>query len=175
MKIFVNKSKNKSIKKLLISKLTKNKIICINDKKKVEMLKLFKIVLKFYLNNKKILFIGVAKKIIYFFKFLSLFKNITYLSENIWIKGLLTNSFVFKSLCFSKKSKSLKFLFNFLPDYDLILNFDNFVNNREILKLKRPVINFGLYFTDNLNLMFNQNIFFFYFIHQIFLKFKNVD
>ena len=163
----------------MVLKLIKNEITCFNDKKKVEMLKLFKVILKFYLNNKKILFLGIAKKIIYFFKFMSLFKNIVYLSRNLWVKGLLTNSFVFKSLCFSKKRKPLKLLFNFLPDYDLIVNFDLLINNKEILKFKKPLINLNKYLTDNVllnsNLLFNQSIFFFYFIHQIILKFKNVN
>lgn len=180
MKIILNKSKNKLIKKFIVLKLIKNEITCFNDKKKVEILKLFKVILKFYLNNKKILFIGVTKKVIYFFKFMSLFKNIAYLSRNLWVKGLLTNSFVLKSLCFSKKRKSLKLLFNFLPDYDLIVNFDLLINNKEILKFKKPVINLYKYLTDNVilnsKLLFNnQSIFFLYFIHQIILKFKNVN
>lgn len=174
MKIRFYKSNNKSIKKLVILKLIKNNVYC--NKKMVKIVKLLKIVLKYYLKNQKILFLGTLSKISCFFKFIKQFQNISYMPQNIWVKGLLTNSFVFKALYFSKKRESLKFLLNFLSNYDIIVNLSR-CNNKELSKLiKQPTLNFQDLLQKNSidNTKISNNNFVYFLIYQILLKFKHV-
>jgi hypothetical protein len=172
MKILFYKSDNKLIKKFIILKLIKNKQV--NYKKIVDILKTLKIILKYFLNNKKILFLGTSKKISYFFKFVYQFKNIAYLPSNMWLKGLITNSFVFKALYFSKKKQLSKFLLNFKFYYDLIISLNCYTNN-ELLKLVKQPIIFIKYDFNNNSSNFSVNNFYFFLIYQIFLKFKYVN
>lgn len=173
MKVFLYKLKNKSIKKLVVLKLIKNNVF--HNKKIVKILKFLKICLKYYLNNKKILLLGTSKKISYFFKFINNFRNIAYIPQNLWLKGLLTNSFVFKALYFSKK-ESFKLLLNFLPNYDLIVSLHNYKNQELLKSIQQPLI----YFKDQLkqhltnNTKLKVNHFVYSLIHQVFLKYRHV-
>lgn len=174
MRAYLYKSNNKPIKKLVVLKLIKNNIF--RNKKIINILKIFKIIFQYYLKNKKVLLLGTSKKISYFFKFINQFKNVSYIPYNVWVKGLLTNSFVFKALYFSKKRESFKFLLNFLPNYDIIVSLDSY-QNKELLKIiKQPVIYFKGYLENNLshNKQFFNSNFIYFLIYQILLKFKHV-
>lgn len=175
MKVYSHKSKNnKPIKNLLVLKFIKNSIF--QNKKILNILKLLKIILKYYLINKKILILGTSKKITFFFKFINKFRNIAYIPHNLWLKGLLTNSFVFKALYFSKKRESLKFLLNFLPDYDIIVNLNNSKHKELVKSIKHPIIYFKNLLQENLNNSSKlvTNNFIYFLIYQIFFKFKHV-
>lgn len=174
MKVCLYILKKKSIKKLVILKLIKNKLFC--NKKIVKILKFLKICLIYYLNNKKILLLGTSKKITYFFKFMNQFKNIAYIPQNVWLKGLLTNSFVFKALYFSKKKESFKLLLNFLPNYDLIVSLNYYENNELFKSIQQPLIYFKNQLKQHLtnNAKLTVNHFVYSLIHQVFLKYKHV-
>lgn len=174
MKVYLHKLNNKSIKNLLVLKFIKNNIL--HNKKILNILKFLKIILKYYLTNKKILILGTSKKITFFFKFLNKFRNVAYIPHGLWLKGLLTNSFVFKALYFSKKRESLKFLLNFLPDYDIIVNLNNFKHKELIKLIKQPIIHFKNLVQENFihnNTILVVNNFIYFLIYQIFLKFKH--
>jgi hypothetical protein len=174
VKVFLYELKTKSIKKLVVLKLLKNNIL--HNKKIVKILKFLKICLKYYLNNKKILLLGTSKKITYFFNFITQFKNIAYIPQNLWLNGLLTNSFVFKALYFSKKKESFKLLLNFLPNYDLIVGLTDYKNKELLKSITQPVIYFKdifkPYLINNTKLAINH--FVYLLIYQVFLKYKHV-
>lgn len=174
MKTRLYSSNNKPIKKLVFLKLIKNNLLC--NKKIIKIFKILKIILRYYFTNQKILFLGALSKISCFFKFIKEFQNISYMPYNVWVKGLLTNSFVFKALYFSKKRELFKFLLNFLPNYDIIINLGSY-KNKELLKLiKQPILNFqdSLQKNSIVNAKLPNNNLVYFLIYQILLKFKHV-
>lgn len=147
MKIY----KIKESVKVLSLKLIKNKIY--NNKinnfaiLKFQLKKNFKILFKFYLSNKKILFLSNNKN----FKLNNLiFKLIkdtkhAYIPSPAIFRGILTNlNIIFKYLVLSSNlNKFIKFLFNLKLKTNLIVMFNNKINNIfELLSLKIPIISF---------------------------------
>lgn len=168
------KINKKSIKNILYFKFIKNNIFL---KKILEMLKLLKIVLKFYLFDRKLLFIGSPKKLSFFFKFIINLKNITFLTNTLISKGLFSNLFVFKSLLFLNKKKSLsKFILNFSKNYDLIICFNYFNHYVDSKNAIFFLINSHFdYLNDIIPVkchIIKNETFYFYLIYQILLKFK---
>ena len=119
-----NKLYNNNFKKVFDLKLIKNKIY---NKNYLNIKKNLKIIYKFHTKNKKILFLGINKKINFFVKLLKKNPNHTYITNNIWLNGILSNSAVFKHLCLLKKKNLFTFLFNFKSQkYNLIVIFNEF-------------------------------------------------
>lgn len=168
---------NQLITKIFKLKLIKTKLY---NKSFLNLKKNLKIIFKYNLKNKKILFFGLINKTNFFFKLLQLNKNCSFLPTNLWLNGILTNLHVFKHLCLLHKNKLFKFLFNFkFKKFDLIVLLNN-VLNRELLKQNKiPFIFF--YFTTNNNfykfscfkLIKNNNELVYFLIYNVINKFKN--
>jgi hypothetical protein len=161
------------INKFLNIKLIKNKIYGKKQDKfnqmKLELKKNIKIIFKFFLINKKILFLGIYNKLNNFI--LNLIKNTkhSYLTNGIWFKGITTNSYViFKYLVLLKNlSIYMKFLFN-LNKINLIVIFEPNNNVFELLNFRVPILSFAnlnnYFYNYKLNFFFkDSNISFFYF------------
>ena len=76
------------IKKLLILKFYKNKIY---NFKLNNIIKILKLIFKYHLKNKKIIFLSLDIRIKTFYKLLLMFKNYSCIPSNIWLNGLFTN------------------------------------------------------------------------------------
>lgn len=133
--------------KILDLKFIKNKIYENKQNKlnqiKLQLKKNFKILFKFYLFNKKILFLGTENKLnSFFFNFIKNNKHF-FLPQNIWFRGILTNSgLLFKYLLVSQSlNLFLKFLLN-LNKTNLAVIFNTKKQN-ELLSLKIPTLTFN--------------------------------
>ena len=114
------------------------------------------IVFKYNAYGKKILFVGTPIKLNKNHK--KLLKNTghTFIPEKIWLNGVLTNSkYIFRSLikkCSVKRKSNLKFLFNLINKYNLIVflnNTDNTSPYTEFFKKRIPVISVSCNNLDN--------------------------
>lgn len=140
--------KNFKTNLLINVKLIKTKFFKINhyrffNQLKFELKKNLKIIFKFFLHKKKILFLGVGAKLNNFI--FNLIKNTkhSFLNNNIWFNGILTNSnVVFKFLVMSQNLNTIiKFLFN-LNRVNLIVLLNKNINIFELLHLKLPSVAF---------------------------------
>jgi len=165
--------KVKKLNKILNLKLIENKIYYGKQNKftftKLQLKNILKIIFKFYVLNKKVLFAGIHSKFINFvFRLVKNTKH-SFLPKNILFKGVLTNSSVIlKYLVVSRKfSNFIQFLLNLKSKTNLIVNFDSQLNNtQELLGLKVPTISFfnssNLY-DYKMNFLSKANSYFFYF------------
>lgn len=164
--------KKQKLNKILSLKLIKNTIFNKKQNKfnqtKLELKKQVKIIFKFFLFNKQILFLNVLNKLNQFM--LTFIKNTKhcFLTNNTWFNGVLTNlSSIFKALILLKNVKIfIKFLFN-LQKTNLIVIFNKKINVSELLNFKVPIVNFGYngspFYDYKLNYFFkNINNFFIY-------------
>lgn len=164
--------KNQKPSKVLNLKLLKNKVYKtknINNYHEIHLRlkKKFKIIFKFYILNKKMLLLGINKKYNNFiFNLIKNTKN-SYIPDNMWFQGILTNSnIIFKYLVLSKNvSKLVRFLFNLKTKINLILVLnDQQKKFNEIFNLKIPILGFinsNKYYDYKTNLL-NINIYFFF-------------
>jgi ribosomal protein S2 len=146
MKIIKNIESNK----VFSLKLIKNKAYQSNPNTnfngiKLKLKKILKVMFKFFLANKKVLFLGVSRMLNSFV--LKLIKNTrhTYVPNDVLFKGVLTNTnLVLKSLVLYKGlGKFTKPLFNLKLKPDLIvLMHDQPQSNHELLSLRVPTICF---------------------------------
>ena len=170
MKLFI--LKNKKLSKILNLKFFKNKVYKIQNINNynqiyLKLKKSFKIIFKFYILNKKILLLGINKKYTNFiFNLINNTKN-SYIPNNMWFQGILTNSnIIFKYLVLSKNiDKFIRFLCNLKTKTYLILTFsDQQKKFNEIFSLKVPTLGFtnlnNKYYDYKINLS-NINIYFF--------------
>lgn len=107
--------------------------------------KSLKIIYDYHCNNKKILFIGIPITIQNKFKNILKKTKHLYITEEIWVRGLLTNrSSLFKFLKKkSTKNKKLKILLSIKKKPDLVILFDETKEKfviRETDQLKIPLI-----------------------------------
>lgn len=168
MKIFKNQKCNKLLSLKLLKNRAYNKKQNIFNQIKLELKKQVKIIFKFFLCNKQILFLNILGKLNRFM--LTFVKNTKhcFLTNNMWFNGVLSNlSSIFKVLILLKNVKIfIKFLFN-LQKTDLIIIFNKKINIFELLNFRVPIISFsyvGSKFYDyKLNYLFkNKNHFFVY-------------
>jgi hypothetical protein len=134
--------------KLLHLKLIKNKVYHKFNKILLQFKKNFKIFFKFTILNKKILFVGIIKKFQNFI--LSFIKNTkhSFLQNNFWFNGILTNSNAFLKYLILLENMNLfiKYLFN-LNKINLISVFGFKISKiSELSHFKIPILGF-----DNLN------------------------
>jgi ribosomal protein S2 len=145
MKIIKSTKSNK----VFSLKLIKNKAYQIDTNFngiKLKLKKILKVIFKFFLANKKVLFLGVNRMLNSFI--LKLIKNTrhTYVPNNVLFKGVLTNTnLVLKSLVLYKGlGKFTKPLFNLKLKPDLIVVMDHQPqSDQELLSLKVPTISFS--------------------------------
>jgi hypothetical protein len=129
--------------KLIKNKMYQSQINTNFNEIKLKLKKILKVIFKFFLFNKKVLFLGVNSKLNDFV--LRLIKNTrhTYVPNNVLFKGILTNTnLVLKSLVLYKGlGEFTKPLFNLKLKPDLvILMHDQPQNDRELFSLKVPTI-----------------------------------
>jgi ribosomal protein S2 len=146
MKIIKSIKSNKVFNiKLIKNKMYQPQINTNFNEIKLKLKKILKVVFKFFLSNKKVLFLGVNSTLNNFV--LKLIKNTrhTYVPNNVLFKGILTNTnLVLKSLVLYKGlGEFTKPLFNLKLKPDLIiLTHDQQYNDHELLSLKVPTISF---------------------------------
>ena len=166
-------------------KLIKIKFFKINHYKifnhlKFELKKNLKIIFKFFLYKKKILFLGVGRELNNFV--FNLIKNTkhSFLNNSIWFNGILTNSnVVFKFLVMSQNlNKIIKFLFN-LNRVNLIVLLNQTINIFELLQLK--IVNVAFFYNSFFDYKFNfyyrsivNNYLVYFFLNALKLKIKNL-
>ena len=112
-------------------KFKKNKNISIYNN--TIMKKILIIIYKFNILNKKILFLNLSKKQLYFLKILKFKTNHKFMPINFWLNGLLSNFLITKYLSFTNKFKFL-FNLNLKIDFSLIIIFNQLKFKRELLK-----------------------------------------
>jgi hypothetical protein len=139
MKIYKLNKKNLVDKNLFELKLIKNKIY---NERILIVKKILKLIYKFHTNNGKFLFLGTNKKINFFLYFLKACSMHSYIPENIWLNGIFSNFYVFKSFHSLNKNKSLTFLFNLKSqNFNLIIVCSSCKLKSEVLKsFKTPII-----------------------------------
>nr|AVR57508.1 ribosomal protein S2 [Entomoneis sp.] len=146
MKISVKSQSNKVLSlKLIKYKIYKPKFQNELNDTKLKLKMNLKIIFKYFLANKKILFVGIENKFNSFIYKLIKSTSHSYIPNSLWFKGVLTNSkIVFKYLVLSKNlNKFIKFLFNLKSKTNLILMFGEKPSNlNEFLGLKTPIISF---------------------------------
>jgi ribosomal protein S2 len=147
MKIIKSTKSNKVFSlKLIKNKAYQSEINTNFNEIKLKLKKILKVIFKFFLANKKILFLGVHHMLNGFI--LKLIKNTrhTYVPNNVLFKGVLTNTnLVLKSLVLYKGlGKFTKPLFNLKlkPDLILVMN-EQLQSDNELLSLKVPTISFS--------------------------------
>jgi ribosomal protein S2 len=134
--------------KVFSLKLIKNKAYQINTNFKdikLKLKKILKVIFKFFLANKKVLFLGTDSVLNSFV--LKIIKNTrhTYVPNNVLFKGVLTNTnLVLKGLVLHKGlGKSTKPLFNLKLKPDLIVLMHNqSQSDHELFSLKVPTVSF---------------------------------
>ena len=134
------------INKVFNIKLMKNKIFTIKEKSII--LKIFlKLIYKFHITYKKILFLTKDTNYFHLFSFIKRNTKHLYLANDFWINGFLSNFSVFKHMYLYKK-----FLFNLKSknDIHLIINLNKFFYKNEIIKSK--ILSIFLY-KNNLNIL----------------------
>jgi ribosomal protein S2 len=147
MKIIKSTKSNKVFSlKLIKNKAYQSQINANFNEIKLKLKKILKVIFKFFLTNKKVLFLGVNRMLNSFI--LKLIKNTrhTYVPNNVLFKGVLTNTnLVLKSLVLYKGlGKFTKPLFNLKLKPDLIiLMHDQPQSDNELLSLKVPTISFS--------------------------------
>jgi ribosomal protein S2 len=146
MKIIKSTKSNKVFNlKLIKNKVYQSKINTNFNAIKLKLKKILKIIFKFFLANKRILFLGVNHTLNS--SILKLIKNTrhAYVPNNVLFKGVLTNTnLVLKSLVLYKGlGKFTKPLFNLKLKPDLIVLMQNQPqSDQELLSLKVPTISF---------------------------------
>jgi ribosomal protein S2 len=178
MKIIKNIKSNKVFSlKLIKNKAYQSRININFNEIKLKLKKILKVIFKFFLANKKVLFLGVSRTLNSFV--LKLIKNTkhTYVPNDVLFKGVLTNTnLVLKSLVLYKGlGKFTKPLFNLKLKPDLIvLMHDQPQTNHELLSLKVPTIsflNFNKFYDYKTGLPNNKsNLYLFYFFISILKK-----
>jgi ribosomal protein S2 len=147
MKIIKNTKSNKVFSlKLIKNKAYQSQTNLNFNEIKLKLKKILKVIFKFFLANKKVLFLGVNHTLNNFV--LKLIKNTrhTYVPNNILFRGVLTNTnLVLKSLVLYKGlGRFTKPLFNLKLKPDLIILMDNqSQSDHELLGLKVPSISFS--------------------------------
>lgn len=143
MKIYKLNKKNLLDKNLFELKLIKNKIY---NERILIVKKILKLIYKFHTKNGKLLFLGTNKKINFFIYFLKACTIHSYIPEKIWLNGIFSNFYVFKSFHLLTNNKSLTFLFNLKSqNFNLIIVCSKLKN--EVLKsFKTPIV----FLNDNL-------------------------
>lgn len=139
MKIYKFNKKKLVDKNLFELKLIKNKIY---NERIFIVKKILKVIYKFHAKNGKFLFLGTNKKINFFLYFLKSCTTHSYIPENVWLNGILSNFYVFKSFQLLNKNKTLSFLFNLKSqDFNLIIVCSKLKTKNEVLKTFRiPII-----------------------------------
>ena len=140
---------NKQNNKLLNLKLLKNKIYRLNSKKKFSEIKTtiktnLKLLFKYQMLNKTILFLGGNERLnTLFFKLTKSLKHL-FVPQSIWFKSVLTNSeTLFKHIMLSKKLiTQIKRLATIKQKVNLVLLFKKNFNKNELGFLKIPLVSF---------------------------------
>lgn len=145
MKININCNFNNKLYKF---KFIKNRITNINYHV-FSIKKVLKIIYKISLHTKRILFLGICRKYSGFLNFLKLKTNHSFIPNNFWLNGLLSNLAIFKHIYLKKK---LKFLFNLKlkHDFNLIVLFNRFKFENEVIKSSLLYIMINNNFIKNL-------------------------
>lgn len=144
----VSLKKKKQNNKVLSLKLLKNKIYKLNKKKifsetKTTVKTTLKLIFKYQMFNKKILFLGTSKRLNTFFLHIINKTKHFFVPQIIWFNGVLTNPEVlFKHILLTKNIfKEINRLASIRREVNLILSFGK--NKTELNCLKVPVISFA--------------------------------
>ena len=148
----------KFIKNKIFNKIKQHKIF---SQIKIELKKNLKTLFKFFLFNKKILFLGINNK--FNNLILNLIKNTKHfiINDNVWFKGFLTNF-----------NTNKKFLFNCHQIHLILFLNENRQNLSELCALKTGIISFSggdyLFFDYKFNFYYKSLFIFYLFLN--FLK-----
>ena len=142
----------KNIKKINLNvKFINSKIKII--KKIIFILKTFyKIIYKFHIHNKKILFLGINNKLFNFFKSLKKTTKHLYLSNYNWINGVFSNFLIFKYVCLYKKNL---FGLKSKNNINLIVILNKLLFKNEIIQANFLLISFYKNNINNKSYQFN--------------------